>query len=149
MSPLVMRVGTHQEIFSILKSVLGNIIYKDDDAEGQSQFISVNQDISGKYQAGFFDRCVRAWRVNPSYQERYNNLDRYLETLAKITSGGHTFDAGTIDWKTHQLYVDIIKAAATLELNRRRLFPPPRTRSLNVPENAEEYLTKMPGSWPA
>jgi hypothetical protein len=147
--PLVMCVGTYQEIFSILKGVLEHITLIDDNAEGQSQLFLVNKDIGGKYEAGFLHKHDRLLMVNPSYRERYNNLDKYLETLAKVASADHSFDVDTIDWKTHQLYVDIIKTAATLEWNCRSWFSPPMIWSMNVSENAEESPTKMPGSWPA
>lgn len=147
--PFVICMGTYQEIFSILKGVLRNTILKGDHTEGQGQSFLVNEDIGGKYQTSFLHSPKGFLTASPLYQERYNNLDKYLETLAKIASGDHMFNVDTIDWNTHRLYIDIIKAAATLECNCRSWLLPQRTGSMHAPENAEESSTKMPGSWPA
>ncbi|KAF3397487.1 hypothetical protein DPV78_007961 [Talaromyces pinophilus] len=146
--PFVACVGTYQEILSILKGVIRNAILKDDLAEVQGQLFMLNADIGGKYQTGFLYRGKGYLMASPSYQERYNGLDGYLETLAKIASGDHTFDADTSDCETHRLYVDLIKAAATLECNRRSWLLPQRTGPMHVSESAKEPLTDMPGSWP-
>jgi hypothetical protein len=147
--PFAICMGTYQEIFSILKGVLRNTIHKDDHAEDEGPLFLFNEDIGGKYQPGFLRSHRNYLMANPLYQERYNNLDKYLESLAKIVSGDHTFNADTIDWKTHRLYVDITKAAATLECSCRSWLLPQRIGSMHAPENAEETLTNMPGSWPA
>jgi hypothetical protein len=148
-SPLVMCMGKYEENFLILKGVLGNMIRKFVRGEEQRQLISVNLIIDcGKYQAGFLDRRTEFYVFGPQYQEMYNNLDQYLETLAKIASGDHTFNADTIDWKTHRRYVNITKAAVTLEWNRRRRVFPRRIGSMHAPEDVESMI-KMPGSWPS
>lgn len=146
--PFVACMGTYQEILSILKRVIRNAIWKDDYAEDQGQVFSLNGDIGGKYQTGFLHRGKNFLTASPLYQERYNSLDEYLETLAKIASGDHTFNAGTIDCETHRLYIDVIKAAATVECNCRSWLLPQRTGSMHAPESAKESLAKMPGSWP-
>lgn len=146
--PFVACVGTYQEILSILKGVIQNAILKDDLAEVQEQLFMLNADIGGKYQTGFLYRGKGYLGASVSYQEKYNGLDGYLETLAKIASGDHTFNADTSDCETHRLYVDLIKAAATLECNRRSWLLPQRTGPMHVSESAKEPLTDMPGSWP-
>ncbi|KAH8693886.1 hypothetical protein BGW36DRAFT_212349 [Talaromyces proteolyticus] len=148
-SPLIMCMGTYQGNFLILKDVLKNAILKDAHAEGQGQSFLVNADIDGgKYQAGFLHGRTTFCIASPSYQEKYNKLDKYLEILAEIASGDHTFNADTIDWETHRRFVDITKAAATLERNRRSRHLSLRIGLMHAPENAESTV-KMPGSWPA
>lgn len=147
--PFVGCMGTYQEILSILKGVFRNAILSHGHAEDQGRLISINQDIGGKYKAGFLHTSGRFLRVSPLYQERYNSLDEHLETLAKIASGDHTLTADISGCETNRLSFDVIKAAATLEYNCRSWLLPQKTGSMHSPESAKESLTKMPGSWPA
>lgn len=151
-SPLLMHMGTHEEVFSGLKGVLGSAISKRALIGGKGWSFSVNAGLSGgKYQDGFLDGPrTRLCVVRPSFQEEYNNMDRYLDTLAKVASGDPIINADTVDWKIYRRYVDITKAAAALEWNcgSRLSHVPLRFRSMYTSENADHTM-EMPGSWPA
>jgi hypothetical protein len=145
--PLVMHMGTHQEIFSNLNRVFRNVISKNTLDEGQGWTVSA-EICGGKYQHGFLNGISWLYVAHPSCAEEYDNAGQCLKTLAGIVSGDPMINADTIDWKSYRRHVDIIKAAATLEWNCSSRLSPLRIPSTYTSENADPMMN-VPGSWPA